>query len=80
MWLAVFADCLNSSTGWGIGSSTDKEVNVELCVSILTGDKVRGGLENIETGGLNVGVVTNDVPQVPVPQVVQLAWREWVRV
>ena len=75
MWMA---DCLNSATGWVIRSPTNEEVNVELCVAILTGGEVGGGLENIETGGLNVGVVTNDVPQVPVPQVIQLAWREWV--
>ena len=61
----------------------DKEVNVQPRLppafsAAAAADKVRGELENIEASIPDVRVVADDVPEVTVPQVLQLAVREGV--
>ena len=62
-----------------------EEVNVEpgpppAFPAAATADQVGGELEDIEAALPDVGVVTDDVPEMAVPQVLQLAVRERVGV
>ena len=60
------------------GPSLEEEIDVELgqasaSAAAVTADRLGGELEDVEAGLTDVRVVADDVPEVPVPQVLQLA-------
>ena len=67
-----------------LGTLLDEEISVEPGIAptttVVADDQLGVELEDVEAGGRDFGVVADDVSQVTVPQVHQLALSEWVGV